>query len=335
MLRHLLSGDLIHIDKKLASVKEDLRDKKIFITGGTGFFGKWLIQSLDYLNMKNNLNLTLFLLTRNKNKTQEMFETLSINRTYFEGSLSDFKVKGLEIDYVIHGAADASSIHSPRSTKGISGITEEVQKLGQFSLDSHVVRFLNISSGAVYGEGSSFLESEIIDENNLKTNYSVGKLRSEKLLNDLSIDGSLVIVHARCFSFAGAYLPADRGYAVENFISSRLKHEKIKVTGDGLAGRSYMHPGDLVVWLLTILLKGRNNEIYNVGNDDEITITNLERLINSFFDKEEYLPKKMCPGKNYYIPNIKKANSFLSLSNSFTSQEVVEQYCQWCLNYQN
>ena len=60
-----IKDDLEHILKYAGDVLEEFRDKKIFITGGTGFFGIWILETLAWANAKLNLNIEAVVLTRN------------------------------------------------------------------------------------------------------------------------------------------------------------------------------------------------------------------------------------------------------------------------------
>jgi len=57
--------DLEHIYKNTQDIWESFRGKSIFLTGGTGFFGKWLLESFIYINEKLALNAKITTLSRN------------------------------------------------------------------------------------------------------------------------------------------------------------------------------------------------------------------------------------------------------------------------------
>ena len=59
-----IKDDLEHIIKYAGDILEEFRDKKVFITGGTGFFGIWILEALTWANAKLNLNIEAVVLTR-------------------------------------------------------------------------------------------------------------------------------------------------------------------------------------------------------------------------------------------------------------------------------
>jgi dTDP-glucose 4,6-dehydratase len=72
-MKRLPVEDLEHIYQNTQNIWESFRGKSIFLTGGTGFFGKWILHSFIYINQKLELNAKLIVLTRNKNAFYELF----------------------------------------------------------------------------------------------------------------------------------------------------------------------------------------------------------------------------------------------------------------------
>jgi dTDP-glucose 4,6-dehydratase/UDP-glucose 4-epimerase len=125
---------------------------------------------------------------------------------------------------------------------------------------------------------------------------------------------------ARCFSFVGPYMPLDLQYAIGNFIRAALSNRPIVVKGDGTPVRSYLYTGDLVVWLLTLLVREGRPRIYNVGSDQGISIGNLAALVRDELNPalEVHILGQAGlsvgnPLRNYYVPNIDRARAELAL----------------------
>ena len=146
--------------------------------------------------------------------------------------------------------------------------------------------------------------------------YNKSKLKAEKLCNRYFIDHRYPIKIARCFSFIGEDLFLSKHYAINDFIHKALNNEPIEIYSDGKQIRSYLYQEDLAIWLLKILIFGKNNNVYNVGSDKGYYLFELANIIREVLCKNiivnikgsESLNPRLC-----YIPSIKKSRDELSL----------------------
>ena len=90
---------------------KDLENQSIFLTGGTGFIGIWLLNTITELNKKQNKNIKVTVLSRDvnkfKNKYPKVFSSKEI--TFISGDICNFKYPKEKFAYIIHGATDASA----------------------------------------------------------------------------------------------------------------------------------------------------------------------------------------------------------------------------------
>jgi nucleoside-diphosphate-sugar epimerase len=186
-------------------------------------------------------------------------------------------------------------------------------------------RVLHTSSGAIYG---SFVgqSSGAKEEDDLLAvpliPYGKAKLEAERLCEDSGVD----FVTARGFAFLGPYLPLDVHFAAGNFLRDALRGGPILVRGDGTALRSYLHPADLVVWLLGILLRGQPGRAYNVGSDEVVTTAELARHIAAATDPSpEVVIQSLQPQgtQNIYLPDIHRARTELNLDVAIPLQNAI------------
>src|SRR5438105_4770125 len=105
---HPLTEDLDRIVRTTDSLWKTLQNQRIFITGGTGFFGCWLLESFVWAVKKFNLNTTATVLTRNishfEKKSSYLFNQPSLK--FYEGDVKNFKFFANQFDHVIHAATD-------------------------------------------------------------------------------------------------------------------------------------------------------------------------------------------------------------------------------------
>jgi nucleoside-diphosphate-sugar epimerase len=305
-----------------------LKGKRIFLTGGTGLFGKWLLDSIASLNDVSNYKIDLVVLSRNPQEflnSSPQYANLN-GISFIGGDVRDFLFPTGKFDYVIHAATPISSDKIPiNSQKIYSIIVKGTQQVLAFSKVAEVTRILYISSGAVYGvQPRDILNIPETFPSTPINVYGKGKLISEQLCFDSSIEA----VSARCFTFIGPYLPLDAHFAIGNFISNCLRNEDIKITGDGTTLRSYMYASDLMEWLLSILVNGKSGETYNVGSDQERSIQSLASIVRTVAGTKNKITIQQHPDSTQlptrYVPSTKKARTELGLTLKIDLQDAIQ-----------
>lgn len=311
-------SDLKLISEKLNPYFSLLERKTIFVTGGTGFFGKWLLETISHLNDSEGLGIKATVLSRKPDNFQRNIPHLS-SKAYFEfikGDVRSFEKQNSHYDYIIHAATDVSNNISNHEQDLIrSTILDGTKHIVDFAKRVGCKRLLYTSSGAVYGNQSEDMihgltEDYLLNKDKIKKDvYASAKLESEDYLrHHLSCD----LIVARCFAFSGPYLPLDGKYAFGNFISNSIKGENIVIKGNGTTVRSYLYAADLSIWLFTMLVKGIDRQTYNVGSNEAISIKDLAHMINDSHSEVQILGKSL-EKESIYFPSIDKAKRELDL----------------------
>jgi nucleoside-diphosphate-sugar epimerase len=324
----LPAPDLAHILREAAADLEELRGKSVFLTGGTGFFGKWLLGGLLFAHDELKLDLKLMVLSRNPSRFQREFpeEANRPELRFLEGDVASFPTERQEFDYLIHAATDTIAFTSKVDEQRRShAILEGTRRMLGFARESGARRLFNISSGAVYGAaaGRPFgaREDDYASARPL-TPYAEAKREAEQLCAESDVD----FVTARAFAFLGPHLPLDAHFAAGNFLRDALRGGPILVRGDGTALRSYLHSADLVVWLLRILLRGRRARAYNVGSDEVVSTAQLARLIaDAVRPAPEVAIQSLQPQgpQNIYLPDIRRARGELNLDVAIPLRDAI------------
>lgn len=342
MSKPLLQKDLDHIVLYGMRALSTLKNARLFITGGTGFFGIWLVESLCYANVQLQLNLKITLLSRDPIKFQKKHAHLFPNKviTFLQGDVRDFIFPSESFTHVIHAATEASSILNARDPlMMLDVIMNGTKHVCDMMLKSGAKKNLIVSSGAVYGRQSPAMShvSEEFDGfpngNHAESAYGFGKKTAEYIALLFSKQHQLPVNIARCFAFVGPHLPLDTHFAVGNFIQDVLLDRTITIAGDGTPYRSYQYAADLIIWLLHILCFGESTVPYNVGSDAPISILSLAEMVKAVSNKsiDIIVSKKaddtVLPER--YVPSIHRAQNKLGLENIISLQDAIARTLAW------
>ncbi len=342
MPKPLPPEDLTHILVQTHDLWPQLRHARIFITGGTGFFGHWLLESLLHANRELDLHARATVLTRNaaafRTKAPHIAGDPAI--TLLEGDIRTFAFPSEPHTHIIHAATDSGGQQSDQPPYALAeSILEGTRHTLQFALHTGAKRLLYTSTGAVYGR-SSATENHIPETSKaapdpllLSSSYDESKRMSEHLCVAYSHATPLEAVIARPFAFVGPHLPLDAHFAIGNFISAAIANTPIHIRGDGTPIRSWLYMADLAIWLWTILLRGRPNRAYNVGSEHAHTIAEAAHLTSRTLRPDlpiqiDGTPDPAAP-MNSYVPSTRRAREELGLHQTIPLEEALRRTAAW------
>lgn len=336
-----LAEDLTEVLNRTSELWEELRGNKLFITGGTGFFGCWLLESFIHANEHLDLQASAVVLTRDPAAFKQKAAHLATNPaiSFISGDIGSLEFPSGEFSHVIHAATDVYSQSSPLNT--IDTIVSGTRRVLDFAVRCGAKKFLFVSSGAVYGRqppAISHVGEEYAgapDVGNINSAYGESKRLAELLCAVYAGQYEIEIKIARCFAFVGPYLQLDGHLAIGNFIKDYLDGNPIRVGGDGTPVRSYLYAADLTVWLWTILFRGAPNRSYNVGSEKEISIIDLARMISALSGDETKVEAALKPVSadvlpERYVPQTKRAFSELGLGAATDLETALRKTVEFC-----
>jgi nucleoside-diphosphate-sugar epimerase len=321
-----LSADLDHILDHTRGLWEELRGGRIFITGGTGFFGCWLLESFIWANDRLGLNASALVLTRDQDAFKYKVPHLANHPSlrFHAGDISSFEFPSGSYSHIVHAAGESYArlvVQPP--LKEFDTIISGTRRTLEFARECGAAKFLFTSSGAVYGRqppGMTHIPEDYPgspDPMDPRSAYGEGKRVAETLCALFSKQYGIEAKIARGFAFLGPYLPLDAHFAIGNFIRDGLNGGPIVITGDGTPRRSYLYASDLAIWLWTILFKGQSCRHYNVGSDESFSIEEVARLVAAQFPQKVGIEirRRLDPSKplEQYVPDIDKAHNDLGL----------------------
>ncbi len=330
-MNDVLAQDLARIMQRSPALWAALRCRAIFLTGGTGLFGRWLLEALLHANRELGLALRVTVLTRNAQAFAQQAPHLASDKalTLHNGDVRDFEFPQARFDYIIHGATTSASetFHGEDPLNKFDTLVDGTRHVLDFATRYGIERFLFLSSGVAYGTQPADMTHMpetymgAPDTCDVDTALGQAKRAAEYLTSYYANKHGWNNTIARCFSFAGPFMPLDLHYAIGNFIAQALSKDEIVVKGDGTHLRSYLYLGDLVTWLLTLLLQGRSGEIYNVGSDEAVSIYELAKQVRDTLSPDKNIrvlgDTKHSIGnaaRNRYVPDITKARNKLCLA---------------------
>lgn len=327
-----LSVDLDAIVDHTRSLWDQLKNQRIFISGGTGFFGCWLLESLVWANDHLNLKVEAVILSRNPEAFAKKCPHLYAHPAlkFHQGDVRDFVFPEGKFSHIIHAATDVDDVHEAKA------IADGTKHMLDFAAHCEAKKFLLVSSGAVYGEQPAGLtninEHHEIDGHHLSA-YATGKYVSEQLCRLYAEQYPLEIKIARCFTFVGPYLPLDSSFAVCQFMNNALKNEVIRVAGDGTALRSYLYAADLTIWLWTILFSGKSMYPYNVGSERVVNIAELAHMVAKLFKpaRSVLIMQEVATDKRtqQYVPSTQRAQQELGLRERYDFAQMLRSAQKW------
>lgn len=328
----LEDAEFIFNQLKILADLSKLYDSNILITGGTGLFGKSILNFL--INIREYYNFHITILTRNKYDFLINYPNYNSNFIRFiNGDIRNFNCDE-KYDYIIHAAAPASEkLEKENPDEMYSIILDGSKNIINIAKKMNVKKLLFTSSGAVYGEQYESIKS-------FKENYSGNPItyygKAKKISEELFIDSNINVSIARCFAFVGPYLNLDIHFAIGNFIRDVIGNKDIIIKGDGRPLRTYLYTADLVIWLFTILLNSKDKSIYNVGSSAEISIYDLAKLVSNSIDNYTgdinvlTKPDYSCPTPKY-LPNNTKIIKELGVKENYSLDDAVKRTIEWNL----
>ena len=252
---------------------------KSLVTGGAGFIGSNLVDKLVKLGHKvivlDNLSTgSLSNLSKVKNKIK--FVNVDISSTK-EPITRYFK----NVDWVFHmaGLADTlSSVVNPNiyfktNTTGTLNILEASKK-------TNIKKLIYAASASCYGVPKKYPTDE-----NAKIDpeypYALTKFFGEQLVIHWNKIYNMPNISLRFFNVYG---PRSRttgayGAVISIFLAQKLSKEPLTIVGNGKQTRDFIHVYDLVNAIIKAAQKGKQGEIYNVGNEKEISINSIANIV--------------------------------------------------------
>jgi dTDP-glucose 4,6-dehydratase len=335
-----LADDLDHVLTHTQGLWEELRGQRLFITGGTGFFGCWLLETFTWANDRLRLGSEALVLTRDPERFARKAPHLAAHPAVrlHQGDVRAFPFPEGRFRCLIHAATESSTTQNMHDPLGMLGtIIQGTVRALDFARQCGAEHFLLTSSGAIYGRQppelahvpETFVGAP--DPAERFSTYGHGKRVAEHLCALYHQALGVPAKVARGFAFVGPYLPLDAHYAAGNFLRDGLGGGPVQVQGDGTPYRSYLYAADLAIWLWTILFRGAPGRPYNVGSEEAISVAELARQVAGHFGTEVNIAQPATPGAaaSRYVPLTLRARRELGLVARISLADAIERTARW------
>jgi UDP-glucose 4-epimerase len=299
-------------------------EMKVLITGGAGFIGSHLTERLLQLGHEVFVIDNLWTGKLSNLSKVEKHERLHlvVDTILNESVMNELVFK---VDHIYHLAAAVgvrNIMDHPVETLDINVKgTETVLRLA----NRFKKKVLIASTSEIYGKHVEHALSE--DDNRVmgtvkkrRWAYACSKTLDEFLALAYHDEKKLPVVITRLFNTVGPRQTGQYGMVLPNFVQSALLGKPITVFGDGTQSRSFTHVQDVVDALVKLMAEpGAEGDVFNVGNDHEVTIQDLARKVKEMTGSRseiEFIPYEKAYGPGFEdmerrCPNIAKIRSLI------------------------
>ena len=321
-----------------------LRDRRVLVTGGAGFIGSNLVESLlqsgnyvvclDNFSTGRKLNLSGFV-------NHPSFKLIEGDIRSYDDCLNAVK----DTDIVFHQAALGSV---PRSIK--DPVTTTDVNIGGFvkmlfaSKEAGVKRFVYAASSSTYGDQPDLPKTEDKTGNPLSP-YAITKYADELYAANFSKTYGIEVIGLRYFNVFGRRQDPDGPYAavIPKFTKMLMEHKSPVINGDGTYSRDFTYIDNVVqANHLAALVQNREaiNQIYNVAQGERTDLNKLFQLISEIaveFDrsvleiKPEYGAER-AGDVPHSLASIEKAKKLLGYKPTHNVHDGLQEAINWFWN---
>ncbi len=241
---------------------------KLLVTGGAGFIGSAFIRTVFRVRPSYEvLNVDKLTYAGNLENLKEIEK--SADYSFSKTDIADHEalrqiVSAYLPDAIVHFAAES---HVDRSILNSRNFVDTnivgTHTLLEMAREFKIKRFIHVSTDEVYGAlggDGFFTESSALSPN---SPYAASKASSDLLVRSYFKTYKLPVVVTRSVNNYGPYQYPEK--LIPLFIIRAMQDQSLPVYGDGLYVRDWIHVEDHCLALLSVLEKGKEGEVYNIG----------------------------------------------------------------------
>ena len=293
---------------------EKLENKSVLITGATGMLATYIVYFLYYLNINKKKNIKIYSLVRNKKKAEKIFCDLLEDNNFniIEQDIEKEINISEKIDYIFHLASSANPKTILENPIGIV----KANTIGTIN----IFEFARINNSKVFFSSTREIygfvkEKEYINEEEMgilgclekRACYPESKRIAETICNSYYLQYNVNYQIARIAHVYGPGMNIENdGRIMSDIIFDVVNNKNIILKSDGSALRAFCYISDAIRGIFTIVLKGEQNNVYNLSNEEEeISIKKLSELFVELFPEKNIKIEYVIPTLNDVYTNYK------------------------------
>lgn len=301
-----------------------MQNKKVLITGASGFLGYYLVNTLMYANDAYDMNCVIILLVRNINRFYNIWRTIFSRQDirFIIQDIRDEIINSFNADLIIHAATTSDS--KKLKSNGFDVIDAAIngtKNIIQYALKSNVESIVYVSSITVYGNCNS---NPVIEDccgnekwDDTLSCYTYGKRVSEYLMMEGVKNYGLLAKIIRPGYIYGASRPEDSRVYSE-IIKNAAYRKDIVLHSSGLTYRPLIYVMDVVDAILRVLLLGKKGEAYNTPGN----IASILEFANCASE---------ISGLKVTLANKETSGSSILSCPSYSTKKI-QDHCEWKAN---
>ena len=319
--------------------------KKIIVTGGLGFIGSNLI---DLLINKNYYVINIDKVTYSSNFYNTLEYKNSKNYKFLKYDIRDKKLKNIMFRYkpaaIFNLAAETHvdrSIDSPESfiQSNIVGVFNLLECFKEYT-KKYKSKLIHISTDEVYGDILSGRSSENYPYQP-SSPYAASKAASDHLVNSYVRTYKIPAIVTNCSNNYGPKQHPEK--LIPKLIYNILNNKPLPIYGNGINSREWIYVKDHCEALLTIFIKGKVGEFYNIGSNKNLNnlqvskeLINISKSTTKIGKKVKILFVKDRPGHDVrYALNSNKIKNKLGWRSRTSFRQGIKLTFDWYFKNKN
>jgi UDP-glucuronate decarboxylase len=289
---------------------------KILVTGGAGFIGSFLCESL--LDAGHDVVCLDNFFTGRRDNIKHLLSSSSFS--LIEHDIIEPYDLSESVDQIYHLACPASPVHYQRNAIRTikTNVMGTINVLGMAK--RHNARILLTSTSEVYGDPQVHPQPETyvghVNPIGPRSCYDEGKRVAETLFFDYHRQNNVDIRVVRVFNTYGPRMTFNDGRVMSNFILQALNGDPITIYGEGHQTRSFCYVTDMVKGLMDMMNQSAHIGPINLGNDEEVSMIDLAHLILDKTRSNSHIVFKPLPQDDptRRKPDLERARKYLHWS---------------------